>query len=401
MEYYNYIDDKYFEIAERSEIFPKFKIELLDHAENTIGEITEDITTDNAGSISVNYQQGVRRSCSITIFDLDGVYIPNADRGLFWIGSKFKLYVGLKDIFTDDIYWFSQGVYFVNNPIVNHNLSSKTVTINGVDKFGVFGSELGYNQLEGTYLIEAETNAYDAIKGILSLDMGNGNIIDPIEPILDIAFASEVLPYDIKKAPGQYLSEILIEIGNVLGADIYYNTDGRLVVESGTIDISYSTQSSIYEFIDIMPEYGDSSSLSHDFISAINVVKVVGTNINGTINEYTAENNNPLSPTRIELIGRKMKYVESANVYDLDRAQDYAEYLLNKESIVQTTMDFSCSLLPHLQEDEVVGITDSYFNYERQRFIIQSLTIPLSFSELTSVSASNVASLPYYDHLNG
>ena len=90
-------------------------------------------------------------------------------------------------------------------------------------------------------------------------------------------------------------------------------------------------------------------------------------------------------------------YIESAAVYNKDRAKDYAEYKLNTLSIAQLAISFSCTFLPHLDVNKVISITDKYFNYNRQRFIIQSLTLPLSFDGIMSVSTCSLYYLPYYD----
>mgnify|MGYP001428335347 FL=1 len=395
MEYYNFSSQRYFDIVKREIVHPIFKVALLDYNENVIQEITRDISSNNNGSIDINYQQGVRRSCSITFIDPYGEYIPDVNKGVFWLNQKFKLYVGLEDLDTGDKYWFSQGVFYVNDPIINR--TEKIVTINGVDKFGFFGSELNYNQLEGTYLIPEGTRVFDAIINILLLDRGNGQVIDPIAPILDVTYKNNVLPYDINKSPGSYLGDILIEIANVLGANIYYNTDGQLVLSSGTLDMSYSNKSPVYEFIDVLPEYGD-SSLRYDYVNAINSITVVGSNINGAVYQYTAENRNTMSPLRIDLIGKKTgAIVETSNAGSLNDVMAYAKFLLNYKSIVQMAVDFSSSFLPHLKEDEVIEITDRYYKYEKERFIIQSIKIPLNPLDKMTISASNITSLPYYE----
>jgi len=395
MEYYNSSSRRYFDIVKREIVHPIFKVALLDYNENVVQEITRDISSNNNGSIDINYQQGVRRSCSITFIDPYGEYIPDVNKGIFWLNQKFKLYVGLEDLDTGDKYWFSQGVFYVNDPIINR--TEKIVTINGVDKFGFFGSELNYNQLEGTYLIPEGTRVFDAIINILLLDRGNGQVIDPIAPILDVTYKNNVLPYDINKSPGSYLGDILIEIANVLGANIYYNTEGQLVLSSGTLDMSYSNKSPIYEFIDVLPEYGD-SSLRYDYVNAINSITVVGSNVNGAVYQYTAENRSPMSPLRIDLIGKKTgAIVETSNAGSLNDVVAYAKFLLNYKSIVQMAVDFSSSFLPHLKEDEVIEITDRYYKYEKERFIIQSIKIPLNPLDKMTISASNITSLPYYE----
>ncbi len=431
MEFTNVFNQGYMRAALQNNIHPKIKVEILDENESIISEITNDISADSVGRVSINYQQGVRATCSITLIDKDGSFIPKSENQLFWINRKFKIYMGLSTLrnFADDsillygltpeqvvlynaledsfvlagskiegeidTYWFSLGVFYVTNPSAVRDLSNQTVTINGVDKFGIFGSELGYNQLEGTYLIPAGTNIYSAIRSILLLDKGNGYVLDFVSPILDPTFANEVLPYDINKAPGSYLGEILIEFGYILGADVYYDVDGRFTLTAGTADLFYEQKASIWEFSDALPEYSN-AKLDFDFVNAINVVKVMADNINGKIIEYTAENNNPASSTRIELIGRKMApMINSSYIYTENQAKEYAEFVLRNKSIVQTMLSFNSTILPHLSVNNVVGITDKYFDYERQRFIIKSIDIPLDTKSLMSISASNIAELPF------
>lgn len=391
----------YISLVKAPVIKPKFKIELLDLYENTIGEITKDISADNSGSISINYQQGVRRSCSFTLSDTFGKYRPMSNDNIFGFNTKFKIYVGLENIQTGETYWFSQGIFYTTNPTSSHANSNKTVTVNGVDKFGIFTSDTGYNQLEGTYIVPAKSKLYAVVKDILSLELGNGYMIDPKEPHIDAEFIDYELPYDIKKSPGSYMGDILIELGNVLGADIFYDTNGILNITSGTTDITYSKQSSIWDFSDVLPEYSN-GSVSLNTIDAINIVKVVGNQVNDSeIYIGNAENHNPLSPTAIEKIGRKIYYEESANLPNQVRADEYAKYVLNSKSIIQTAIGFSSTLIPHLDVNRVITITDDYYKYEQERFIIQSITMPLDSKTLMSISCNNIASLPYYDLRNG
>lgn len=391
----------YISLVKASVIKPKFKIELLDLYENTIGEITKDISADNSGSISINYQQGVRRSCSFTLSDTFGKYRPMSNDNIFGFNTKFKIYVGLENIQTGETYWFSQGIFYTTNPTSSHANSNKTVTVNGVDKFGIFTSDTGYNQLEGTYIVPAKSKLYAVVKDILSLELGNGYMIDPKEPHIDAEFIDYELPYDIKKSPGSYMGDILIELGNVLGADIFYDTNGILNITSGTTDITYSKQSSIWDFSDVLPEYSN-GSVSLNTIDAINIVKVVGNQVNDSeIYIGNAENHNPLSPTAIEKIGRKIYYEESANLPNQARADEYARYVLNSKSIIQTAIGFSSTLIPHLDVNRVITITDDYYKYNQERFIIQSITLPLDSKTLMSISCNNIVSLPYYDLRNG
>lgn len=439
MEYYNKITENYINALKHCLIFPKFKVELMDYNENVILEITQDISNSDSGSISINYQQGVRRSCSITLINLPeslysyvGKYTPS-ERGLIWMNTKFKLYTGIgvpisseekREIFYDesdyvsyknevndpinyradstiieqDIYWFSQGVYIVTNPNALRDMSKGTVTLNGVDKFGLFGSETNFNQTEAIYKINYNSSVGNIIKSILKFNRGNGSPIDPIEPYIDSNVMNLKVPYDIEKPASTYFSDILIELANIFACDIFYDVNGRLNFVKGNEHRGMEDYASIWDYSDEESEYF-SPQMTYNFTETYNIVKVIGDNKAAPeIYEYTAKNDEPNSPTRISLIGEKIKYIESTFCYNLDRTKDFARYMLQKLSRVPLTLSFQSSMIPHLEVNNVITITDKFFNYNQERFVIQSLTMPLSTKSLIDIEATNTANIPYFEY---
>ena len=398
MEYTNIVNDKYREIASRDEIFVMYRVELLDHYENVLSSITDLVSAENTGNISINYQQGVRRSCTISILDVNGEFTQNIINGSA-INQKFKIYIGLKDIFNNDIYWFSQGVFCSIDPTVDR--VTRMLTLNGVDKYGFLGSETGYNQITAAHVIPVDTEIQEAIQQTLMLDLGNGRVIDAIPPIIDNTLLDQKMPYEMEKAPASYLSDIFIELGNIMGADTYYDVDGHMKYDSGTLDMSYSQQDSQWDFYDTLPEYLNPSLLLST-TEIVNSVTIVGNNSSDDlVFTYTAENHNPMSPVSIENIGRKEYYEESSSVYDDSTAKDYAEYVLKQKSILNQAITFECTILPHLDVNKVITISDSFYGFNQERFIIQSIEIPLSSMSTMQVSAANVSSLPYYEFREG
>ena len=398
MEYTNIVNDKYREIASRDEIFVMYRVELLDHYENVLSSITDLVSAENTGNISINYQQGVRRSCTISILDVDGEFTQNIINGSA-INQKFKIYIGLKDIFNNDIYWFSQGVFCSIDPTVDR--VTRMLTLNGVDKYGFLGSETGYNQITAAHVIPVDTEIQEAIQQTLMLDLGNGRVIDAIPPIIDNTLLDQKMPYEMEKAPASYLADIFIELGNIMGADTYYDVDGHMKYDSGTLDMSYSQQDSQWDFYDTLPEYLNPSLLLST-TEIVNSVTIVGNNSSDDlVFTYTAENHNPMSPVSIENIGRKEYYEESPSVYDDSTAKDYAEYVLKQKSILNQAITFECTILPHLDVNKVITISDSFYGFNQERFIIQSIEIPLSSMSTMQVSAANVSSLPYYEFREG
>ena len=419
MEYYDRVTQEYLEAVQRHAIKPMFKIELMDYGENVFAEITRVISKEDSGSLSINYQQGIRRSCSITISDITGEYLPNVN-GKIWINSKFKLYCGVQvqNINTNNgqlteetnTYWFSQGVFILTNPTALRDLSKKSVTLNGVDKFGIFGSETNFFQLEGTYVIPAESKVSKMIQDVLDLNMGNGYTLDSVMSNIDAVIGNSTTEYDLSKSAQSYFGEMLVEIGNMFAADVFYDTNGHFTLTKSNEKQQMDDMPTTWVFTDTDGHYFE-PSLESNFTEVFNTIKVVGTNSAAPESEYTIPDpNNPEqitaswyqelvygSPTRASLIGRKVKYVESSFCYDINRTKDFAKYLFRKNSILQQSLSFKCSFLPHLDVNTVIGIQDSYFGYDNDRFIIQSIEMPLSTDSLMELKVTNTANIPYFE----
>jgi hypothetical protein len=387
IECFNLYDSEYENTLKSTNYEVFLKVELLDHFEKTLYEITKEVSTDTKGSISITYQQGVRRTCSLTLRNLDKSLLPN-DNSLIWINQKFKVWLGVKS--SDKLYWWSQGVFVIKTL----NVTPHELQIDGIDKFGFFTEDLNQHCLQGTYTIPYGTNVLSAIGGTLSMDMGNGVPIDPIMPIVDIEFINEVLPYDITKDADSYLGDILTELGTSLNADVYYDTHGHFIVTKSKID-TYPLEAPSWYFESVTPNLSN-LSVTYNLGNIINVCKVYGTDVDGVIYSYIAKNTNPCSPTRISLIGEKSEKAEESDMcYDNKHCHDYAWYQLNQKSAVSMSISFNCPIIPHLDVNRIVSITSDYFDYYQENCLITSLTIPIGLDSM-SVSACNIKYLPAY-----
>jgi hypothetical protein len=76
-----------------------------------------------------------------------------------------------------------------------------------------------------------------------------------------------------------------------------------------------------------------------------------------------------------------------------NRCKDYAKYLLLKQSLEKMAIQFSCNVVPHLDVNKVVQITDSHKGIYGERFIVQEIVMPLYAGEM-SVNATNINMLP-------
>jgi len=401
MEYKNVYNTNYLKALKSNIASLQYRVEIVDWTEeNILYDITNKLIS-GTGNLSINYQQGVRRSFSFDLENVDKTFSPSAETGILYVGTKFKLIIGVNSIDKKDIYWWDQGIFVISDAGNKINSGGKIVSVQSTDKFGMFGAELGYSQLIGDYKIESGTLIYDVFRDILSTDMENGYILDYKVPYLDPLYADEVMPYTLTKSKGSYIGDILIELANVLGSNIFYDRSGHLNISSGTEDVSYSQKGVLHNFEEEDLEVGD-INVAYSYKDVVNSVTVIGTNINDKIYSHTAQNNNPFSNTRIELIGLKeASPIESAMVYSDERAEEFSIYKLNNMSILQSNISIISSVIPHLEVDEVITVTKDYYNFMYERFIIQELSFSIDFSSPMTISCCNVSELPYYELESG
>lgn len=402
MEYFNQISYQYLCGLGRDNNSYKIKLEILSFYENVIGEIVRDIPTTAQGQVNINYQQLIRRSCSLSLINIDKKYRPD-ENAWFWINRKFKLWLGLELSTTGDTYWFSQGVFYANNV----SCDGHTVNISGVDKGGHLDGTLKTNLLDGNHLVERGSTIATLIKRTLLLNDGVYPI-DPILPIVDMQFSKIKTEADITINDGEYIGALFTNVGDSYSSDIYYDTEGRLnlihSIENNSPD-GYLYLGNQYHFTDVNANYSASSlQYNYDVVNAVTVF----TNISAKDEDgndvenvsYTAYNTNPLSPLNIKSIGiRRMEAVEVKYIDGLthqkmiQRCKEYAEYLLKRKSMQQLSVSFNSIIVPHLDVNNVVTITDNLKKLNAERFVVQSITIPLAAGEM-NIQAVNITALP-------
>lgn len=406
MEYFNRITPEYLAALKGSHIRYKVKIELLNANETGIGEITGDLSITAQGQITVNRQQITRRSCSLSLINIGGKYNPNRNRW-FWINRKFKLWIGT--VFRqssgtkENICWFSQGVYYATNA----KSDGHTISIEGVDKGGALDGTLKLNMIGEKTIIKSGSKLSDLFRDTLLLSDGV-SVVDPIPPLIDTYFNNVIIQQDIELNDNQYIGELFSQIAESYGANVYYDGDGRLRVERAFTENGfhlYHFKGETYHFMESHPSYS-AASVNYSF-ECSNAITVY-TNINAKDSEgntienvsYTAYNRSPLSPVSIKEIGiRRMESIEVGYVDGItaeemtDRCRQTAKYYLLNESLVKLTVNFSGSIVPHINVDDVITITDSYKELYGEKFVVQSLTFPLSAGEM-SIEATNLSYLP-------
>ena len=411
-EYYNKNTPEYRKLLENPHRIYKIRLELLSYNESVIGEITKDLSISASGQITINYNQIVRRTCSLSLINVDSKYIPSVNN-LIWFNRKFKIWIGVANL-VGDIYWWSYGVFYTQSA----KSDKHTLNIEGIDKGGALDGSLKTSMTGAQFIIPPNQPIATCVKDALMLDMstlvpfdtqvtGACMPIDPIDPIIDTDYNNEYVQSEITIDENNYIADLLVAFAEGYGADVYYNTEGHFVL-SHKINVSRSDE---YRFVGHQWEYSDIAYLYSDCqveykFDGCNVVTVY-TNATSEENvSYTAANNNPASPLRVNAVGvrrmesQEMNYVDVSKSEMRSRCKAYADYLLTKESMVGMNVTFSSAIIPHLDVNKTIGLTDSVQGFENETFVVQSITLPLS-AGVMSITATNVSWLPNDTNLEG
>ncbi len=221
---------EYINAIKGKSIEPDFRIYILNPDETIYKEISDDLIY-GLGSLTINYQQGQRRSLNFALDNSSKEYTPNPNNRKIWIGTKIRLDLGIK-LKDGTIYYKQNGIFVVSDPVVTRHNAEEIVTIQCYDKFALLDGTLG-GTIDATWEISAGKNIRDAIQEILLLNDGTGNPYDSKLMFFDPQYLTTQTAYTVEKAPGSSWGEMIIELADMIACDVYYNEFGNLVISSG------------------------------------------------------------------------------------------------------------------------------------------------------------------------
>ena len=258
--YYNNTDYNQFLIdLDKSKIKTKYaRITALKFDESPIETIEGRVTQ---GSINLDGDSAVRRTCSLTIVANDFDY----SNYVWGLNTKFKLEIGLKNEINaayPDIIWFNQGKYLISSFNMSRSTNSFTISLQGKDKMCQLNGEVG-----------GSIGASIDFGTIQEIDAQGNSRITKI-PIQDIIrnivhqYAGEPLHNIIIKDIEDYGLELL-EYRYDVPAYLYRKADANtaafmnIIIEGNTPCLAYATKddvdinnpiSNITKFSDLGPK---------------------------------------------------------------------------------------------------------------------------------------------------
>lgn len=365
---------------------PKVKVELLRPDETPYLVITGDVI-DGGGSINIENKNGQRRSVSFDLINVKKEYLPNPDG--IWLRQKIRVWVGLE--VNGEDFFINQGVFVLNNPTALSKSGDNRISIRASDKFALTDGSLG-GELNGIYNIPVGTSLITAVKMILkpSTQALQEVLYDPRDPIIHSSFASIVTPYTMEKSAGEPIGDFLIELANMVSANVYYSTNGELIFEP---DYEDSVKGSLIDLTAGDFNYIQSSQ-DYPLDKIYNAVLVIGDNINGEIFDALAENTDLRSPTSIPNVGfRRVLTIEDTNIYTDALALSRANYELKRVTNLLIEQGITSVPMYHLDADSVITVTDENLNIFDKRMLINSLSIPISTSGQMSIRCVDTVEL--------
>ena len=134
------IDKEFLKALDEKQVKEVFaKVIALDFEDNPIEEVQGIITS---GSINIEGNSAVRRSCSLSIaakeMDIHEYY--------WGLKTKFQLFAGItNDINPEypDIIWFPQGTYVISSFNTSQGIGSYSISLQGNDKMSLLNGEAG------------------------------------------------------------------------------------------------------------------------------------------------------------------------------------------------------------------------------------------------------------------
>ena len=373
-------------------IIPRYRIFVLYPDETINYEIPiEDI--QSGGSYSENYQDGQRRSLNFSLINNDGKYLVGINK--LWEGTRLRLDLGVQNYLGTTI-WVEKGIFVITKANCSEDNSGNKITqITAGDKFMLFEGKTGV--LDDTTEIPVGSKIRDVITSILVMDPGNGFPFDQKPIIYNADFQGKTVQSSISKSAGDTYGSILLELGTQLSSEVFYNSQGNLTFIPTTETTSDNDKPLLCE---VEAEKGDYDSLSFDidFSSIVNKIIVTGSSNSSSSEVYkaVAVNDDPKSPLCYQRIGYHTgSVINDSNITSNILAKERAEYELRKVLMMKSSVSFNIAFNPLVTVNNLISVTNPFFEMTSKRFLIQSVSCSLDYSGTMSLSLTSLDNMPF------
>ena len=241
------------------------KLNLLDFNYNVVDELSGNMLSC---SVRCDADSDLRRSCNVSFVVTDNGYEVGAGNRIF-LDRYIQLYIGLKNIYTQEIQWYNQGIYLIDAPSYEYNATGHTLSFAGLDLMSkLTGARNG--QLPGmTTVIKQGENVRQAIIATLALGGFTKYIVEECK----VDNAIQPVPYDIQIDQGGYVFDILSKLRDIMPKyQMYFDVDGVFHYEP----IPSGEDEPVLITDDIWNSVVTGETINTDFTTVKNYIEVYG-----------------------------------------------------------------------------------------------------------------------------
>ena len=355
----------------------KIKIEVFNFNFQTISSLEGRVVS---GSISVDANSDIRRTCSVTLVS------ENADKtispgGELWIDKFIKIYQGIDNPRTGETVWWNMGMFLINNPDGVYNATTSNITFEGLDLMAKLSGKRNGQLPAVATVVPAGSKIADVVKQIITQLGGFNKYI--------IEDAGYTVPYDIKKDMGATIYDLLSEIRDLYaGWEMFFDVDGVFHWQQIPDGLNEAV---ILDFDQLNQKLIIDDNIDIDFENVKNNIIVYGRLLDtGEQVMAVKSDTSSESPFNINLIGQINYIVNDENIYNNDLAMQRANYELFLHARMNDSITLQTVPIPWLND---VNIKIKHTNLDigiDGEFLIKSLEIPLDIGSNLSISAIKI-----------
>ena len=364
-----------FEAALRAPVHTvRIRVDILDTDLNVIagGSLTP---TQNVvdGGVDVDITRANRRTFQMNLLNNDGEFSPGTDLGgLFYVDRTVRIWRGV-GYGPDDEELVPLGTFLLDKADMTVERNMSIVTLSGQDRW----KKLSKSQFTVPTTYAAGTPINTVIRDMAS-EAGVDQLV--LDPLLDRSSNAKNLNVARSYEVGDRRGEELVKLCDAFGIDIYFDPLGRLVTQdfrdpadSAVVWTYQPEESSLLS--QLQASWDDGALFNH----------VVVTGTGDPLVTYRSErrDTDPLSPTRIERIGDRVKRLESP-VLASQEAVDAASLTLYYNNLVITeNVRLEAMCHPALEGNDVIRVIEQDFASIDSRYRLTQFNVPLSTSKQT------------------
>ena len=242
------------------------KVNILDFQYRTVDQISGNMLSC---SVQCDADSDLRRSCGVSLVVRDNSFDIQSG-GKIWLDKYIQVYIVLKNIYTQEIQWYNQGVYLIDAPTWRYDATNNTLTFSGLDLMSkLTGARNGQLQGMPTVIKQGES-VREAMIATLAL---GGFTKYVVSECVNRDGTIQAVPYDIEVDQGGFVYDILSALRDILPQyQIYFDVDGVFhydLIPTGDDEPVVITD-------DIWKNILIGEDISTDFASVKNYIEVYG-----------------------------------------------------------------------------------------------------------------------------